>query len=130
VGEKPFDAMPSYHRAIEVGLTPYRDTDFNRASFPMKTLEYLAAGRGAVSTDLPAVRWLDTHHIKIASDPRSFADAVEHAMTQHRTPQLVEERKNFARTHSWMSRARHFAEVLGIPETIYAESCVTNVSRS
>jgi hypothetical protein len=38
---------------MDVGLTPYADTPFNQASFPLKTLEYLSAGLPVVSTDLP-----------------------------------------------------------------------------
>ena len=67
VGLKPFDALPSYLRAIDVGIVPYRDSQFNRGSFPLKTLEYLAAGRAVVSTDLPAIRWLATDLICIAA---------------------------------------------------------------
>jgi teichuronic acid biosynthesis glycosyltransferase TuaH len=57
-GPVPPSAVPSYLAAIDVGITPYRDTPFNRASFPLKTLEYLGAGLPVVSTDLPAARWL------------------------------------------------------------------------
>ena len=50
--------MPAYIAAIDIGITPYLDSPFNRASFPLKTLDYLSAGRPAVSTALPAARWL------------------------------------------------------------------------
>src|SRR6185312_12552042 len=76
VGPKPFDVMPSYLRVAHVGVTPYTDTAFNRASFPLKTIEYLAAGRPAVSTDLPAARSLGTEHVTLADTPNAFADAV------------------------------------------------------
>ena len=69
-GPSPFEELPSYLRAIDVGLTPYHQTAFNRASFPLKTLEYLAAGRPAVVTDLPAHRWLDTPHVDIVRHAR------------------------------------------------------------
>ena len=34
VGAKNFQELPSYLRVIDVGLTPYSQSDFNRASFP------------------------------------------------------------------------------------------------
>ena len=105
VGPKPFDAMPGYMRAIDVGLTPYANIAFNRASFPLKTLEYLAGRTRAVSTDLPAVRWLDTPLIDSATGPTVFADSVAHVLDRPRTPELIEERRSFARKHSWMARA-------------------------
>src|SRR5699024_307712 len=44
-GPKPFKALPAYLGAIDVGLVPYGASAFNEGSFPLKTLEYLAAGR-------------------------------------------------------------------------------------
>ena len=73
VGPKAFDELPAYLGAIDVGLTPYAQSAFNEASFPLKTLEYLAAGRPAVVSDLPAHRWLDTPHVTIAATPEAFA---------------------------------------------------------
>jgi teichuronic acid biosynthesis glycosyltransferase TuaH len=31
--------LPGYLRMMDVGLVPYRDSPFNRGSFPLKTLE-------------------------------------------------------------------------------------------
>ena len=44
LGRQPFDALPGLLGQASVGLVPYADTAFNRASFPLKALEYLAAG--------------------------------------------------------------------------------------
>lgn len=114
VGRKEFSALPSYLRATDVGLLPYGDTAFNRASFPLKVLEYLAAGRGAVSTGLPAVRWLATDLIDVADTPEAFADAVEAALERPRTPELAVARQTFAHRHGWSRRAEEMARVLGL----------------
>jgi teichuronic acid biosynthesis glycosyltransferase TuaH len=105
VGPKPFAALPGYFRLMDVGLVPYRDTPFNRGSFPLKTLEYLAAGRAVVATDLPAIRWLDTDLISVATTPALFADLVRHRATEARTPALIARRQRFAGEHSWARRA-------------------------
>ena len=52
---------------------PYGRTEFNKHSFPMKTLEYLSAGRPVVATSLPAIRWLDTDLVPLADTPEAFA---------------------------------------------------------
>jgi teichuronic acid biosynthesis glycosyltransferase TuaH len=117
VGAVPATALPPYLKAMDVGLTPYRDTPFNRASFPLKTLEYLAAGRAAVSTDLPATRWLDTELVAVASTPGEFAAAVRSALPSARDPRLVSRRRSFARQHSWPVRAAEFAGLIGLPTT-------------
>jgi teichuronic acid biosynthesis glycosyltransferase TuaH len=109
--------MPAYLRVIDVGLTPYRDSDFNRASFPLKTLEYLAAGRDVVSTPLPATRWLGTDLIGVAAGPAGFAAAVTAALARPRTPEAAQRRQRFAREHSWDRRAKVLADLLGVPSS-------------
>lgn len=105
VGPKPAAALPGYLRLMDAGLVPYRDSPFNRGSFPLKTLEYLAAGRAVVSTPLPASRWLGTGLITIADGPGPFADAVDQALDEPRTPELVTARQAFAEQLSWRRRA-------------------------
>lgn len=114
VGAKPFESLPSYLKMMHTGLTPYGDTPFNRASFPLKTLEYLAGGRSAVASDLPVVDWLGTDLIRKASGPEAFADAVDEALGEALTPGLVAARQAFARGHSWAARTDDFARALGI----------------
>jgi teichuronic acid biosynthesis glycosyltransferase TuaH len=120
VGPKPFEALPSYLRAIDVGLVPYADSAFNQGSFPLKTLEYLAAGRGVVATDLPAIRWLVEQAagreglIEVASEPADYAAAVKRALSTGREAEAVARRRAFAAEHSWARRAEAFAAALGV----------------
>jgi len=114
VGPKPFESLPSYLRTFDVGLLPYADSAFNRASFPLKTLEYLAAGRPAVATDLPAIRSLNTDLIDVATGPEDFAAAVGRALRSPQDPGLTARRQEVAGQHSWNSRATEFADLIGL----------------
>ncbi|GII80750.1 hypothetical protein Sru01_57320 [Sphaerisporangium rufum] len=115
VGAKPYPELPSYLRYVDVGLTPYAATAFNRASFPLKTLEYLAAGRAVVSTALPATEWLDAGDlVAVASTPASFAAAAAERARRPRTPELAARRRAFAARHDWQERVRLLAGLLGI----------------
>jgi teichuronic acid biosynthesis glycosyltransferase TuaH len=120
-GPVPFDELPRWLARIDVGLTPYADTAFNRASFPLKTLEYLSAGLPVVSTDLPASRRLreQTSQILIAADPGSFAGAVFEAATvpEAQSPAAADARLAVARAHSWSARADSFAALTGLHRT-------------
>jgi teichuronic acid biosynthesis glycosyltransferase TuaH len=104
--------LPSYFRLIDVGIVPYGDSPFNRGSFPLKTLEYLAAGRSVVATGLPAIRWLATDLVAIASEPRAFADHVDRLLDEVRSPALMARRRAFAAQHSWANRAADFHEII------------------
>ncbi len=105
VGPKPFGSLPGYLRMIDVGLVPYVDSAFNRGSFPLKTLEYLASGRGVVATDLPAIRWLGTDMIAVASEPGPFADLVDRLLGEGRSGAIMARRRAFAAQHSWANCA-------------------------
>ncbi|TDD82360.1 glycosyltransferase, partial [Actinomadura rubrisoli] len=118
-GRKSFAEMPSYLSTIRVGLTPYLLDDFNRASFPIKTLDYLAAGRAAVSTDLPATRWLrgftgGADLIRAEPTADGFVRAVETELATEPTDELLTRRRDFAERHDWAQRARALARLLDI----------------
>ena len=91
----------------------------------MKTLEYLAAGRPVVSTDLPGARWLledlaqarlgqvtgegPAEIMTLASTPAEFVSAVRRMVPGPRGEQEQARREQcraFAARHSWARRAR------------------------
>jgi len=97
---------------IAVGLTPYADSAFNRASFPLKTLEYLAAGVPVVSSALPASRWLASPHVRIAESTRDFVQQVQDAVSATDAPASVADRIAFAASHDWEARAEAFLGII------------------
>jgi glycosyltransferase involved in cell wall biosynthesis len=112
VDQRPAGEVASYLGVMDVGVVPYAPTGFNRASFPLKILEYLAAGLPVVSTPLPAVEWLGTDLVETALEPNAFVEAVERAVGSGSTPALVARRQEFARAHSWDRRAEAYLELL------------------
>jgi teichuronic acid biosynthesis glycosyltransferase TuaH len=114
VGARDFEELPAWLAHMHVGLLPYNHSAFNQGSFPLKTLEYLAAGVPVVASDLPAIRWLDSDQIVIADTPKDFAEAVGTALAQPRTPEGDGERRRFAGRHTWDHRARAFAQALDL----------------
>jgi glycosyltransferase involved in cell wall biosynthesis len=112
IDQQPFDRLPSYLAAMDVGLTPYTSTAFNRSSFPLKTLEYLAAGLPVVSTDLPSARALDTDLLMLATTPAEFAKMTAYLLEQPADPELVERRREFAEAHGWDSRAAQLEAII------------------
>jgi teichuronic acid biosynthesis glycosyltransferase TuaH len=115
VGSRPFEQLPSYLGKIDIGLVPYGLTEFNRYSFPMKTLEYLSAGRAVVATSLPAMHWLDTDLVSLADTPEAFAACVVRDAAQARDPARMRRCREFASGHSWAERAEQFAKLLELP---------------
>ncbi len=114
LGRMPPERVAEELRAVRVGLTPYRTTPFNQASFPLKTLDYLAAGLPVVSTDLDASRWLATEHIRLAGGPEAFAAHVVACIATPPSPADAEERQRLAREHGWSNRAAQMLRLAGI----------------
>lgn len=115
VGRKSYDELPSYMQVIDVGLTPYIDDAFNACSFPLKTLEYLSSGRSVVSTPLPAVARLQSPWIRTAGTPEAFVVAVRESVSSSADADAIENKRRFASTHDWSTRARQFLREIGIP---------------
>lgn len=115
-GAVAFEELPAWLCRMDVGLTPYADTAFNRASFPLKTLEYLASGRPVVGTDLPATRMLaqESPDVAVAAGPAEFVRAVHAAVGAARTGTTVGRCRAVARRHSWAARAELVAYLLDL----------------
>jgi len=117
VGPVPAEEVPGHLARLGAGLTPYTTTRFNLASFPLKTLEYLAAGLAVVSTDLPAVRWLDTPHISACDDPGAFVTATRKALDDRHDVLSETHRRALAGEHTWSERARQLLQATGVGPT-------------
>jgi teichuronic acid biosynthesis glycosyltransferase TuaH len=117
-----------------VGITPYTGSPFNLASFPLKTLEYLSAGRPVVSTDLPGSRWLlddlfradqaPGQIMTLASTPADVVAAVRRMVGGPGDPAQTDPDsatgrprrdrcRAFAARHSWDRRADALADAIG-----------------
>lgn len=108
VGPQPFDRLPAFMARIAVGLTPYTDSDFNRGSDPLKTLEYLSAGKPAVVSDLPSVRRIPQDLVHVCSTPEAFAERTLEVLGRPPDPALAQRRRHYAASQNWDARARDF----------------------
>jgi teichuronic acid biosynthesis glycosyltransferase TuaH len=131
VGGVPSTEVRAYMSALDVGITPYQDTEFNRASFPLKTLEYLAAGIPAVSANLPAARWLrddlgmgkdessDGRILMLADHAGDYISAIGTLMDEREELSADSISKScvaFAEKHSWLHRAEVMASAIGLTQ--------------
>jgi teichuronic acid biosynthesis glycosyltransferase TuaH len=112
VGPQPFERLPSFMRRISVGLTPYTDSAFNRSSDPLKTMEYLAAGRPAVVSDLPSVARIPAGLVEIARTPDEFAAKTKELLSRPPSAALARSRQDFAAQQGWAARASEFLDLI------------------
>jgi teichuronic acid biosynthesis glycosyltransferase TuaH len=98
LGPWPSARVPDLVNSLDVCLLPHEAGAFTRSMDPMKTYEYLAAGKPVVASGpMDAALGEFVHH---APSPEAFARAVEHAASEN-DPDLAERRRGYARSRSW-----------------------------
>jgi len=124
IGPVPKADVAAKLAAIDVGITPYQDSIFNRASFPLKTLEYLSVGIPVVATSLPATQWLKadlegalpqslTDQVLVLADKgQDYVNAIRTLAVGRRD--VASHCIEFAERHSWSRRAERFAAEIGL----------------
>jgi glycosyltransferase involved in cell wall biosynthesis len=101
-GLKKREQTIGYMRGFDVCIVPFAINNLTLCSNPLKTLDYLAAGKPVVSTPLPEIERLSPP-VRIAAEPKAFVDAIAEALTcwtdQDRTAAM-----SLAAQCSWESR--------------------------
>lgn len=55
-GSVPRDQVSDYMHTLDVGIMPYKDIQYNKAIFPLKLFEFLAAGKPVIGMNLPSTK--------------------------------------------------------------------------
>jgi uncharacterized SAM-binding protein YcdF (DUF218 family)/glycosyltransferase involved in cell wall biosynthesis len=103
LGPKKHAELPSYVRAFDACLIPYKLTDYTDNVYPTKTNEYLAMGKPVVSTPLREIRLFNERHgdlVRVAADAQGFVREIRAALAAaeaaHRAKAI-----ETARANSW-----------------------------
>src|SRR5438128_11112355 len=83
LGIRPHQELPRYVKAFDVGIVPYRLTEYTANVYPTKLNEYLAMGIPVVASDLPEIRRFNAEHgevVAVAADAGRFAAAIRSSM--------------------------------------------------
>ncbi len=115
VGHVDRARLAAYVAALDVGLVPYTTSAFNRKSFPLKVLQYLAAGVPVVSTPNGATDEIGAgDDVRVASDAGAFHDEVA-ALLRIVDDDLdgVRRRQEIAAARPWSAVARALLAAAG-----------------
>ena len=106
LGTRPHDELPGYVKAFDVGIVPYRLTEYTANVYPAKVNEYLAMGIPVVATDLPEIQRFNAMYgdvVDVASDPQDFSRAIRSALHDSSPPEVAR-RIAVAHENSWNAR--------------------------
>jgi uncharacterized SAM-binding protein YcdF (DUF218 family)/glycosyltransferase involved in cell wall biosynthesis len=115
LGARPHAELPLYVREFDVGIVPYRLSDYTANVYPTKLNEYLAMGIPVVASDLFEIRRFNAEHgdiVAIAKDAAEFAGAITGQLKKS-GPEEVARRVEVARSNSWASRIARMSALIG-----------------
>jgi uncharacterized SAM-binding protein YcdF (DUF218 family) len=106
LGKRSHETVPHYVGSFDVGIVPYRVTDYTLNVYPTKLNEYLVMGIPVVATDLPEIRRFNTDYgpvVEVAADADTFSAAIVRALNDSSPPDVAR-RIAAAHSNSWESR--------------------------
>lgn len=109
LGWKPKEEIPAYVHAFDVAIIPYRESAYNRSSFPLKFWEFMASGKPVVASGLPSLGPYK-HLITLAASREEFAAGIAHALA--RGVEGREARIAEAKRHDWSGRIHLLEQLL------------------
>lgn len=114
-GQRPHTDLPRYVSGFDVGLVPYRITEYTANVYPTKLNEYLVMGIPVVATDLVEIRRFNSEHgeiVRIAGSVDAYANEVNAAMGTVAPPAEVERRIAVAESNSWERRLEKMSTLI------------------
>jgi glycosyltransferase involved in cell wall biosynthesis len=102
LGRRPYETLPSYCRAFDVGIIPFQVNELTRNINPIKLREYLSAGLPVVSTDLPEAKFYG-EQVYVAHGHDEFVSKVEQAIRED-SAAARRQRSDLMREETWEAR--------------------------
>jgi glycosyltransferase involved in cell wall biosynthesis len=110
LGPRRYAELPAVLRGADAAMLPYLTGGAMRSVFPMKTYEYLAAGRPVVTTPLPGLA--EVADIVRAATGAEFAARLAETIAAD-TPEQRRRRSAAVQQHSFEARIEQIGAVLG-----------------
>jgi glycosyltransferase involved in cell wall biosynthesis len=113
LGPRSHEMLPAYVHRFDLALLPFAMTEATQAINPVKTLEYLAAGRIVISTPVPDVVRFFLNEVIVARDRDEFVHMARHWLTAD-SEALRSRGIERARQSLWDDTVRCFARRMGL----------------
>jgi uncharacterized SAM-binding protein YcdF (DUF218 family)/glycosyltransferase involved in cell wall biosynthesis len=114
LGQQPHADVPRYVKGFDVGIVPYRLSEYTANVYPTKLNEYLVMGKPVVATDLPEIRRFNAEHgdvVAVAGDADGFIAAIRGALNSSSDVDIAR-RIEIAESNSWQSRIAEMGRVI------------------
>lgn len=122
LGKKPIESLPAYIQSLDVCLNPQKINDMTIGNYPLKIDEYLSMGKPVVATRTEAMKMFE-EHCYLAYTKEDYPMLIEQALhEQHES--TINERKAFAREHTWENTVSKIWEYISKTETTLSKDAM------
>jgi teichuronic acid biosynthesis glycosyltransferase TuaH len=101
MGEVESGEVPHYIKSFDVGIMPYKEIEYNKAVFPLKFYEYLAAGIPVVGCGLPSTNKYSFDGVYKHVQTEAFIDACTEVIGTKMEISAINKRIELARESCW-----------------------------
>jgi len=112
LGMQPIEKLPSYLKAMDVCLIPYKKNSFTDNCFPLKFFEYLSAGKPIVASSIPSLNKYP-RYVYLSNNTEEYLNNIELALTKN-SAATVRDRVALAEGNSWDARLREIGNIIDI----------------
>ena len=109
LGHKDYSTLPSYAKAFDVCIIPFKVNELTRNVNPIKLREYLAMGKPVVSTYMLEVAKYKV--VEIAETYDEFVKKIELCLKKNQESD-IKERQDSIRTETWQYRMEKISEIV------------------
>lgn len=100
-GSVPREQVSEYMHTLDVGIMPYKDSQYNKAIFPLKLFEFLAAGKPVIGMNLPSTK---------AYAEEGVYDLFQGGVEAEQFIQACDKMVNTAGNQEWKKRRKQLAK--------------------
>ncbi|MFP5111880.1 teichuronic acid biosynthesis protein TuaH [Bacillaceae bacterium C204] len=96
--------VPKYMNLIDIGIMPYKSSQYNQAVFPLKLFEFLAAGKSVLGMHLPSTEKYAEESVYVhldTNDSNQFINVCEQLEDTKNQENYIQKRKALAKTKNW-----------------------------
>jgi uncharacterized SAM-binding protein YcdF (DUF218 family)/glycosyltransferase involved in cell wall biosynthesis len=114
LGQRPHGELAGYISGFDVGIVPYKLSEYTANVYPTKLNEYLVMGIPVVATDLAEIQRFNSDHgaiVTVAGTADEFADAITGAL-RGSTADEIARRIEVAHANSWPSRLASMQQLI------------------
>ena len=100
LGSIPKKSVPAYMAGLDVCLNPQKLNEITNGNYPRKVDEYLAMGKPVIATKTATME-IFRDHAFLCTNATEYLDALEKAVGSLNDKALIQQRIQFAQSHSW-----------------------------